>query len=85
MRSLYIFLLLLCCSPLMISAQDTGEEQQKPVDKPERPAFESNFLIDNPTDILYNKNSLEVVFQHRFGTIGGQPGTLIIGLFLIIL
>jgi hypothetical protein len=71
MRSIYIFLLLLCCSPLIIGAQET---EQKPVDKPERPAFESNFLIDNPTDILYNKNSLEVVFQHRFGTIGGQPG-----------
>lgn len=76
MRSLYIFLLLLCCSPLIIVAQGTGEEQQKPVDKPERPAFESNFLIDNPTDILYNKNSLEVVFQHRFGTIGGGDNDL---------
>ncbi|MBT8321581.1 MAG: hypothetical protein KJO90_07930, partial [Eudoraea sp.] len=71
MKSLYIFLLLLCCSPLILVAQ---ESEQKPVDKPERPAFESTFLIDNPTDKLNLKNTLEVAFQHRFGTIGGQPG-----------
>lgn len=50
------------------------EDQTK--DKPERPAFESNFLIDNPTDKIYLKNSLEVVFQHRFGTIGGGTNDL---------
>lgn len=76
MRYLYIFLLLLFCSPLIITAQETGEEQQKPVDKPERPAFESSFLIDNPTDKLYLPNTLEVVFQHRFGTIGGGENDL---------
>ena len=77
MRSLYIFLLLLCCSPLIISAQESGGEMQGPVDKPERPAFESNFLIDNPTDKLYLKNTLEVVFQHRFGTLGGGNNDLL--------
>lgn len=50
------------------------EDQTK--DKPERPAFESNFLIDNPTDKINLKNSLEVVFQHRFGTIGGGTNDL---------
>ncbi len=76
MRSLFIVLLLLCCSPLILVAQDTGEVPQPPVDKPERPAFESNFLIDNPTDKLYMKNTLEIVFQHRFGTIGGGTNDL---------
>ncbi|MFZ9005011.1 MAG: DUF5777 family beta-barrel protein [Robiginitalea sp.] len=71
MKSLYIFFLFVCCAPLMMVAQETQTE-----DKPERPAFESNFLIDNPTDKIYLKNSLEVVFQHRFGTIGGGTNDL---------
>ncbi|MHB1108455.1 MAG: DUF5777 family beta-barrel protein [Lutibacter sp.] len=33
----------------------------------ERPAFESATLIDNPTNVLFDKNTLEVQFQHRFG------------------
>lgn len=67
MKSLYIFFLFVCCAPLMMVAQETQTE-----DKPERPAFESSFLIDNPTDKIYLKNSLEVFFQHRFGTINNS-------------
>ena len=72
MKSLYIFFLFLCCAPLVMTAQDLEDEPKNEVDKPERPAFESNFLIDNPTDKIYLKNSLEVFFQHRFGTIGNS-------------
>lgn len=71
MKSLYIFFLFVCCAPLLMVAQET-----QTTDKPERPAFESNFLIDNPTDKINLKNSLEVVFQHRFGTIGGGTNDL---------
>lgn len=39
-------------------------------EKPERPAFESAFLIDNPTNVLFNKNTLEVTMAHRFGEFG---------------
>ena len=28
------------------------------VDKPERPAFESSSIIDNQTNVLFNKNTL---------------------------
>ena len=76
MRPLYYLLLILCCGPLVLSGQEAEAEPEKPVDKPERPAFESNFLIDNPTDKLNLKNTLEVVFQHRFGTIGGGNNDL---------
>ena len=57
-------------------AQESDEEPARVVDKPQRAAFESNFLIDNPTDKVYLKNTLEVVFQHRFGTIGGGNNDL---------
>ena len=39
-------------------------------EKPERAAFESAFLIDNPTNVLFNKNTLEVTMAHRFGEFG---------------
>ena len=40
-------------------------------EKLERRAFESSFIVDNPTNVLFNKNALEVTMQHRFGTING--------------
>ena len=45
-------------------------------DKPERPAFESSFIIDNPTNVLFNKNTLEVQMAHRFGLINGGTNDL---------
>ena len=35
----------------------------------ERPAFEGASLIENPTNVLFDKNTLEVQMQHRFGLI----------------
>lgn len=46
------------------------------IDKPERPAFESAMLIDNPTNILFNAKTLEVQMQHRFGEINGGTNDL---------
>jgi hypothetical protein len=71
MRPLYFLFLILCCAPLTLTSQETEADTVEVVDKPERPAFESAFLIDNPTDKIYLKNTLEAVMQHRFGTIGG--------------
>ncbi len=38
-------------------------------DKLERAAFESSYVVDNPTDVLLRKNALEVQFNHRMGII----------------
>lgn len=46
------------------------------VEKPERPAFESSSIIDNQTNILFQKNTLEVVMQHRFGLIDEENSLL---------
>lgn len=43
--------------------------QEKPVDKPVRPAFESGLLFDAATTTLYPSKTLEFVLQHRFGVI----------------
>ena len=46
------------------------------VDKPERPAFESSSIIDNQTNVLFSKNTLEVMMQHRFGLIDEENSLL---------
>ncbi|WP_233131812.1 DUF5777 family beta-barrel protein [Robiginitalea sediminis] len=73
MRSL-IPLFVFLCLPLLTWAQEA--DTTKVVDKPQRPAFESSFIIDNPTDRLFPKNTLEVVMNHRFGLINGGTNDL---------
>lgn len=43
--------------------------QEKPVDKPVRPAFESGLIFDAATTTIYPSKTLEFVLQHRFGVI----------------
>lgn len=45
-------------------------------EKPERPAFESTFLIDTPTNVLFSKNTLEVQMSHRFGELNDDKNDL---------
>ncbi|TXG37526.1 hypothetical protein FUA22_09280 [Seonamhaeicola maritimus] len=58
----------------MVLAQE--KKKDSIIDKPERPAFESATLIDNATNVLFNKNTLEVMMQHRFGEINGGTNDL---------
>ncbi len=62
-------------APLALLSQDTIVE--KVVERPERPAFESSYIIDNPTDVTFIKNTLEVHMAHRFGTVNGGDNDLI--------
>lgn len=66
---LFTFLII----PLFSFSQDKAKDSI--VDKPERPAFESSSIIDNQTNVLFNKNTLEVMMQHRFGLID-EPNSL---------
>ncbi len=61
---IYFTLLL---SPFILLSQEKAKDSI--VDKPERPAFESSFIIDNPNNVLFSKNTLEVQMSHRFGLI----------------
>ena len=67
---LFAFLIL----PLIVFAQDKVKDSV--IDKPERPAFESSYIIDNPTNVLLSKNALEVQMSHRFGLINGGENDL---------
>jgi len=70
MKIIKILLLALFVLPLSVFSQD--EDIDKVKDKPERPAFEGAWLIDNPTNVVFSKNTLEVMMQHRFGEFGQE-------------
>ena len=67
-KILFFALLLLPLSSL--SQEKVNDIKVK--EKLERPAFESSFLIDNPTNVLFKKNTLEVILNHRFGEFGND-------------
>lgn len=73
MKNYIYILIVLLAIPFMTMAQDGEQAAQdtipKKVDKPERPAFESSYIIDNPTNVVNSKNALEVQMEHRFGII----------------
>jgi hypothetical protein len=58
MKNFKIILLAFFILPLLTFSQDKDTIKVK--EKLERPAFESSFIIDNPTNVLFNKNALEV-------------------------
>lgn len=69
MRKYKLLLVALLSSPFFLLSQEKSKDSI--VDKPERPAFESTTLIDNQTNVLFDKNTLEVMMQHRFGLVNG--------------
>ncbi|WP_242204003.1 DUF5777 family beta-barrel protein [Aestuariivivens insulae] len=67
MKKYKILLFVLLIIPVMCFSQKKAKDSI--VEKPARPAFESATLIDNASNVLFNKNTLEVIMQHRFGLI----------------
>jgi len=68
MKNIKIALAILLALPMLTFAQDKKVVKK---DKPQRAAFESTMLIDNPTNVVYNKGTLQFDIQHRFGTLNG--------------
>jgi len=65
-------LALITAQTITFAQEETAADstfQEKPVDKPVRPAFESGLLFDAATTTLYPEKTLEFVLQHRFGVI----------------
>ena len=68
MKSLKNIVYITFLIPLIAFSQtDIKKEQDKKKDKPQRDAFEGYWLIDNPTNVLYTKGTLEFDIEHRFG------------------
>ncbi len=72
MKNYIKILLILLIVPFVAFAQEEETSKEKKVkERPERDAFESSNIIDNPTNVLLSKNALEIQMQHRFGLING--------------
>jgi hypothetical protein len=67
MKNYIKILFILLFLPFVAIAQENDSTKVK--EKLERSAFESATLIDNATNVLFSKNTLEVQMQHRFGLI----------------
>ena len=63
--------------PFASLAQEVDTLATKKIDKPERAAFQSTWLIDNPTNVINSKGTLEFDIQHRFGTFTGGNNDLL--------
>jgi uncharacterized beta barrel domain-containing protein DUF5777 len=77
MKYFRIGLLLLMLLPFFSVAHDTDATDAKPedkktVDKPERKAFESDWLINNPTNVVNTKKTFQFAINHRFGVMKGN-------------
>jgi hypothetical protein len=76
-KSLFIALFAL---PLMLLAQEpsdstavvTEDTIAPPVKEYERAAFQSTGLIDNQTDRVFSKGTIEMTMNHRFGLVNGS-------------
>ena len=64
-KLLFIFLVL----PFIGFAQEDETKKEEVKEKLERSAFESTTLIDNATNVVFGKNTLEIQMAHRFGLI----------------
>ncbi|HLF51325.1 DUF5777 family beta-barrel protein [Flavobacterium sp.] len=68
-KSIFIAVFVL---PLMVFAQDEKDTIATTSKvKLERAAFESTALIDNQTNVVNTKGTLEMVMNHRFGLVNG--------------
>jgi len=75
MKIYKILLLAVLALPLSVFSQEQVNDTIVK-EKPERPAFESSFLFDNPTNVLFSKNTLEIQMSHRFGELNDDENNL---------
>lgn len=68
MKHIVAFFLVLIVGCISVQAQEVDTLARKS-DKPERDAFQSSWLIDNPTGVVASKKTLTFDIQHRFGVI----------------
>jgi len=74
MKNYKILLITFLIVPIFCFSQEKTKDSI--VDKPERDAFESSTLVDNQTNVLFTRNTLEIMMQHRFGDMGQENSLL---------
>lgn len=77
MKPNILIVIALCITTVSLLAQESGESPEPEVDKPERDAFASPWLIDNPTGLVPQENTLVFDILHRFGVIESGKNDLL--------
>lgn len=67
-KGMILLLITLALTNFSVTAQEE-ETTQKTKERPARPAFESGLLFDGATTTLQSAKTLEMIIQHRFGSI----------------
>lgn len=79
MKNYLILLFAFLMVPFIANAQEDDTKKEKKKEKLERAAFESSYIIDNPTNVVLRKNALEVQMAHRFGVVNNTGGNDLAG------
>ena len=79
MKNYLILLFAFLMVPFIANAQEDDTKKEKKKEKLERAAFESSYIIDNPTNVVLRKNALEVQMAHRFGVVNNTGGNDLVG------
>ena len=75
MKNIILLLFIFLTLPFLSIAQEDDAKKEDDVvvkkvkEKLEGSAFESSFIVDNPTNVVLWKNALEIQMYHRFGLI----------------
>lgn len=75
MKKLKYILLIFVMLPIVAMSQK--KEKDSIIEKPERAAFEGSTIIENQTNVLFTKNTLEVQMSHRFGLVNGGTNDMV--------
>jgi len=74
MKYFKILLFVFSMSASTVLSQETKKDSIP--EKPARPAFESSYLINNPSNVLFARKTLEIQIKHRFGLINSGENDL---------
>lgn len=77
MKNYITLILAFLILPFIGFSQENEVKEEKVKEKLARPTFESSAVIDNPSNTLFNKGTMEVDLQHRFGLINGNNNDLV--------
>ncbi len=61
--------IIIICQLFFIANYAIAQDEEESSPRPERKAFESAVLLENQTDVVNTKKTLEWNIQHRFGTV----------------
>ena len=75
MRYTHIVLFAMLAFPMGIYSQQIKKDSV--TERPARPAFESSYIIENPTNVILSKESMEIQLKHRFGLVNGGDNDLV--------